>query len=55
MAQIRMAAPKDKAIRQLPFIPQEREIDDVIAGCNKEIALFVQIGKDTGVGSNGQT
>jgi len=40
--------PRYKAIRQLPFIPQEREIDDVIAGCNKEIALFLQIGKDTG-------
>jgi integrase len=40
--------PRYKAIRQLPFIPQEREIDDVIAGCNEEIALFLQIGKDTG-------
>ncbi|MCW4030325.1 MAG: tyrosine-type recombinase/integrase [Candidatus Bathyarchaeota archaeon] len=40
--------PRYKAIRQLPFIPQEREIDDVIAGVNKEIALFLQIGKDTG-------
>ena len=40
--------PRYKAIRQLPFIPQEREIDDVIAGCTKEIALFLQIGKDTG-------
>jgi integrase len=40
--------PRYKAVRQLPFIPQEREIDDVIAGCNKEIALFLQIGKDTG-------
>lgn len=40
--------PRYKAIRQLPFIPQEREIEDVIAGCNKEIALFLQIGKETG-------
>lgn len=40
--------PRYKAIRQLPFIPQEREIDDVIAGCNKEIALFLQIAKETG-------
>jgi len=36
------------AIRQLPFIPQEREIEDVIDGCKQEIALFLQIGKDTG-------
>ena len=40
--------PRYKAVRQLPFIPQERGIDDVIAGCNKEIALFLQIGKNTG-------
>jgi integrase len=40
--------PRYKAIRQLPHIPQEREIDDIIAGCNKEIALFLQIAKDTG-------
>lgn len=40
--------PRYKAIRQLPYIPQEREIDDIIAGCNKQIALFLQIAKDTG-------
>ncbi|HLN45596.1 MAG TPA: site-specific integrase, partial [Candidatus Sulfotelmatobacter sp.] len=40
--------PRYIAVRQLPFIPKEREIDDVIAGCNNEIALFLQIGKDTG-------
>ena len=40
--------PRYKAIRQLPFIPQERDVDAVIAGCSKEIALFLQIGKDTG-------
>jgi hypothetical protein len=39
--------PRYKAIRQLPFIPQERDVDAVIAGCSKEIALFLQIGKDT--------
>jgi integrase len=40
--------PRYKAIRQLPFIPQEREIDDIIACCNTEIALFLQIAKETG-------
>src|SRR4030067_1175845 len=40
--------PRYKAIRKIPFIPQEREIDDVIAGCNKYIASFAQIGKETG-------
>jgi len=46
--EIKWQRPRYKAIRQLPYIPQEREIDDVIAGCNKEIALFLQIAKDTG-------
>ena len=40
--------PRYKSVRQLPFIPQEREIDDIIAGCSKHIALFLQIGKETG-------
>jgi integrase len=40
--------PRYKAVRQLPFIPQEREIDDIIAGCNKDIALFLQIAKESG-------
>jgi integrase len=48
---LELQRPRYKAIRQLPFIPQEREIDNVIAGCNKEIALFLQIGKDTGARS----
>jgi integrase len=40
--------PRYKAIRVLPFIPQEHEIDDLIAGCNKEIALLLQTAKETG-------
>jgi integrase len=40
--------PRYKAVRELPFIPQEREIDDVMAGCNEEIVTFIQIGKLTG-------
>jgi len=45
---IQWQRPRYKAIRVLPFIPQEREIDDVIAGCNNYLALFVQIAKETG-------
>jgi integrase len=45
---IQWERPRYKAIRQLPSIPQEREIDDIIAGCNPEISLFLQIGKETG-------
>jgi hypothetical protein len=37
--------PRYKAIREIPFIPQEREIDDLIAAVNKEIALLLQIAK----------
>lgn len=37
-----------EAIRELPFIPQEREIDDLIAGVSKEIGLLLLIAKETG-------
>ena len=37
-----------EAIRELPFIPQEREIDDLIAGVHKEISLLLLIAKETG-------
>jgi integrase len=40
--------PRYKAVETQPYMPKEREINDIIAGCGKEIALFVQIGKDTG-------
>jgi len=35
-------------IRKLPFIPLEREIDDLIACCNQHIAAFLRIAKETG-------
>ncbi|MEM3766694.1 MAG: site-specific integrase [Candidatus Bathyarchaeia archaeon] len=37
-----------RLIRKLPFLPHEREIDDLIAGCNGKIATFLQIIKETG-------
>jgi integrase len=37
-----------KPARKLPFIPLEREIDDLIAGCNSWVATFLQIAKETG-------
>jgi len=48
---IKWDRPKYKALRKLPFIPHEREIDDLIAGCNKHIAAFLQIIKETGARS----
>ena len=35
-------------VRKIPFIPLEREIDDLIASCNQHIAAFLRIGKETG-------
>ena len=40
--------PVYKPVRTLPFIPSEREIDDLIASTNKQIATFLQLGKETG-------
>jgi len=45
---IKWDKPKYHPCRKLPFIPLEREIDDLIAGCNKHIAAFLQLGKETG-------
>lgn len=45
---IKWDRPFYKAVRDLPFIPQEREIDDLIAGVNKEIGLLLLIAKETG-------
>lgn len=35
--------------RKLPFIPLEREIDDLIAGSGKKTATFLQLLKETGM------
>jgi len=40
--------PEYKAERSIPFIPLEREIDDLIASCNKRIAALLQLLKETG-------
>ena len=41
-------APLYKTIRKLPFIPKETEIDQLIAGCSKRMATFLQMLKETG-------
>jgi integrase len=38
-----------KRIRKLPFIPTENEIDQLIGGCNRRMATFLQLLKETGV------
>ena len=39
--------PKYECVRKLPFIPKETEIDQLIAGCSKRMATFLQILKET--------
>jgi integrase len=41
--------PLYKRIRKLPFKPIENEIDQLIGGCNKRMATFLQLLKETGV------
>ena len=43
-----LESPQYKEVRKLPFIPLEREIDDLIAGSNRYVATFLQLGKETG-------
>jgi integrase len=35
--------------QRLPFIPLEREIDDLISGCNRRVATFLQVLKETAI------
>ncbi|MEM3180131.1 MAG: tyrosine-type recombinase/integrase [Candidatus Bathyarchaeia archaeon] len=37
-----------KRVQKLSFVPLEREIDNLIAGCSKHIAAFLQLLKKTG-------
>jgi len=41
--------PSYKSIPKLPFIPQESEIDQLIAGCSSRMACFLQLLKETGM------
>ncbi|MBS7620603.1 tyrosine-type recombinase/integrase [Candidatus Bathyarchaeota archaeon] len=41
-------APEYKIEESIPFIPLEREIDELIASCNKRIATLLQVLKETG-------
>lgn len=36
-------------IEKIPFIPQEKEIDDLIAGCGRKTATFLLLLKETGI------
>jgi integrase/predicted RNA-binding Zn-ribbon protein involved in translation (DUF1610 family) len=41
--------PRYMKIQKLPLLPLEREIDDLISGCNKKTAAFLQLLKETGM------
>jgi len=43
--------PRCNVTRKIPFIPQEKEIDDLIAGCPKQVATFLQLLKETAMRS----
>lgn len=40
-----------KPIEKIPFIPTEKEIDDLIAGCGNKTATYLQLLKETGIRS----
>jgi len=39
-----------KSSGKLPFIPLEKEVDALIAGCSKKVATSLQLMKETGIG-----
>jgi len=39
--------PKYKPVYKLPYIPTEKDINDLIAGCHKKVATFLQLLKET--------
>jgi integrase len=43
-----MASSKNSVPERLPFIPQERELLDLIAGCTRHVAVALQIALETG-------
>lgn len=49
MQKLKWEPPIFNRIRKLPFIPTENEIDQLIGGCNKRMATFLQLLKETGV------
>ncbi len=40
--------PRYKRVRKLPFIPTEKEIDQLISSCNRKTATFLRLLKETG-------
>jgi integrase len=41
--------PRYRRIDTIPFVPQEKEVDQLISGCGKKTATFLQLLKETGM------
>jgi integrase len=46
---VRFEPPRYRRVQRLPFIPQESEVDQLIAGMGKKTACFLQLLKETGI------
>jgi len=42
-------APRYKAVKKIPFLPLETEIDQFICACGRKLATFLQVLKETGM------
>jgi len=49
MCGIPFERPKYKRVDKLPFVPTEGEVDQLIAGCGKKVATYLQLLKETGM------
>ena len=45
---IQWTPPKYRYERKIPFIPLEEEVNDLIAGCGRKMAVFLRLLKETG-------
>ena len=43
--------PKYNRVRKLPFIPKEKEVNELISGCNRKTCAFLTLLKETGMRS----
>jgi integrase len=46
---IRFDKPNYKRIEKLPFVPLEVEVDQLISGCSRKVATYLQLIKETGI------
>ena len=46
---IQWKPPRYRYERKIPFVPLEKEVDDLIAGCGRKMSLFLRLLKETGV------